>query len=104
MHDKDSGLVPTCFKVECAYLVRPSSLPVCFYVCVCVCHTLQDCPTSGQLLSESIRMAPRPAQKAKSTDALKKNASDPYILATIGDLFWRNRKVENARSWFKRWV
>ena len=40
--------------------------------------------------------------QAKSTDALKKNASDPRILATIADLFWRNRKVENARSWFKR--
>jgi len=64
--------------------------------------SLQDCPTSGSLLSESIRMAPRPAQKAKSTDALKKNAADPHILATIADLFWRNRKVENARSWFKR--
>jgi len=63
---------------------------------------LQDCPTSGLLLSESIRMAPRPAQKAKSSDALKKNAADPYILATVADLFWRNRKVENARSWFKR--
>jgi pre-mRNA-processing factor 6 len=47
-------------------------------------------------------MAPRPAQKAKSSDALKKNAADSYILATVADLFWRNRKVENARSWFKR--
>ncbi|KAF5841064.1 PRP1 splicing factor, N-terminal-domain-containing protein [Dunaliella salina] len=63
---------------------------------------LQECPTSGVLLSEAIRMAPRPAQKAKSTDALKKNAADPYILATVADLFWRNRKVDNARSWFKR--
>ena len=49
-------------------------------------------------------MAPRPSQKAKSTDALKKNASDPFILATIAELFWKNRKVENARGWFKRWV
>ena len=49
-------------------------------------------------------MAPRPSQKAKSTDALKKNASDPYILATIAELFWKNRKVENARGWFKRLV
>lgn len=63
---------------------------------------LQDCPTSGILLSEQIRMAPRPAQKAKSSDALKKAASDPYILATIADLFWKNRKVENARQWFQR--
>jgi len=63
---------------------------------------LQECPTSGVLLSEAIKMAPRPAQKAKSTDALKKNAADSYILATVADLFWRNRKVDNARSWFKR--
>ena len=66
-------------------------------------HT-QECPTSGVLLSESINMAPRPAQKSKSTDALKKNAADPYILVTIADLFWCNRKVDNARSWFKRCV
>ena len=67
-------------------------------------HTFvpQECPTSGLLLSEMVRMAPRPSQKAKSTDALKKNASDPYILATIAELFWKNRKVENARAWFHR--
>lgn len=64
--------------------------------------SLHDCPTSGLLLSEMIRMAPRPNQKAKSTDALKKNAGDPHILATIAELFWKSRKVENARSWFKR--
>eukprot|EP00798_Chlamydomonas_sp_ICE-L_P028065 gene28065-31168_t len=58
---------------------------------------LQDCPTSGLLLSEAIRMAPRPAQKAKSTDALKKNASDPRILASIASLFWRNRKVDRTQ-------
>ena len=65
-------------------------------------RSLQECPASGRLLSESIRMAPKPNQKAKSTDALKKNASDPFILATIAELFWKARKVENARSWFKR--
>lgn len=65
-------------------------------------RSLQECPTSGRLLSESIRMAPKPNQKSKSTDALKKNASDPYILAMIAELFWKGRKVENARSWFKR--
>eukprot|EP00955_Chlamydomonas_euryale_P092045 364674-Chlamydomonas_euryale.AAC.3 len=32
----------------------------------------QECPTSGLLLAESIRSAPRPSQKAKSTEALKK--------------------------------
>ena len=67
---------------------RPSSMPP-------LSHTLhtplmppptQECPTSGLLLSEMIRMAPRPSQKAKSTDALKKNASDPFILATIAGM------------------
>jgi pre-mRNA-processing factor 6 len=62
----------------------------------------QDCPTSGLLLAESIRMAPRPAQKAKSADAVKRATSDPHVLATVGELFWRNRKVEQARQWLKR--
>lgn len=37
-------------------------------------------------------MAPRPAQKAKSTDALKKNAADPYILVRSDIYMFGNRE------------
>ena len=69
---------------RCLYLLCPSH-PTPFISAPSLPPT-QECPTSGLLLSEMIRMAPRPSQKAKSTDALKKNASDPFILATIAGM------------------
>lgn len=47
-------------------------------------------------------MAPRPQRKSKSGDALKRNDKDPLITAAIAHLFWSDRKVDKARSWFNR--
>ncbi|KAG2447955.1 hypothetical protein HYH02_006984 [Chlamydomonas schloesseri] len=65
---------------------------------------LQDCPTSGLLWAEAISMAPRPARKTKATDALKRCDNDPHVVAAVAQLFWADRKVEKARSWFNRAV
>ncbi|KAG2489786.1 hypothetical protein HYH03_011736 [Edaphochlamys debaryana] len=65
---------------------------------------LQDCPTSGPLWAEAISMAPRPARKTKATDALKRCDNDPFVVAAVAQLFWADRKVEKARSWFNRAV
>eukprot|EP00198_Chlamydomonas_reinhardtii_P003302 XP_001692638.1 splicing factor, component of the U4/U6-U5 snRNP complex [Chlamydomonas reinhardtii] len=65
---------------------------------------LQDCPTSGPLWAEAISMAPRPARKTKATDALKRCDNDPHVVAAVAQLFWADRKVEKARSWFNRAV
>ena len=39
-------------------------------------------------------MAPRPARKAKSLDALKECPDDPHVVAAVAQLvFWSDRKV-----------
>ncbi|TPX46979.1 hypothetical protein SeMB42_g03012 [Synchytrium endobioticum] len=63
---------------------------------------LQECPTSGLLWAEAIMAEPRPTRKSKSTDALKKCENDPRVLVTIARLFWSERKLDKARSWFQR--
>lgn len=65
---------------------------------------LQECPNSGLLWSEAIFMEPRPQRKTKSVDALKKCDNDPIIIMTIARLFWAERKVDKARTWFEKAV
>ena len=48
-------------------------------------------------------MAPRPARKSRSADALKRNDKDPHIIAAVAMLFWNDRKVDKSRAWFERW-
>ena len=57
-------------------------------------RALADCPKSGILLAENLAMAPRPARKAKSMDALKECPDDPHVVAAVAQLvFWSDRKV-----------
>ncbi len=64
-------------------------------------RALADCPKNGVLLAENLAMAPRPARKAKSLDALKECPDDPHVVAAVAQLiFWSDRKVQTnpARS------
>lgn len=63
---------------------------------------LQECPTSGALWAEAVRLAARPQRKSKSVDALRRCDNDPFVIAAVAQLFWNDRKVEKARSWFNR--
>lgn len=65
---------------------------------------LQELPASGRLWSEAITSAPRPQRKTKSADALKRCDQDPAVIAAVAGLFWSDRKVDKARSWFNRAV
>ncbi|KAJ1951565.1 U4/U6 x U5 tri-snRNP complex subunit Prp1 [Linderina macrospora] len=66
-------------------------------------RALQECPKSGQLWAESILLEPRPQRKAKSVDALKHaDKDDPAVTCMIARLFWSERRVEKARTWFER--
>ncbi|KAG0458761.1 hypothetical protein HPP92_021889 [Vanilla planifolia] len=65
---------------------------------------LQECPTSGILWAASIEMVPRAQRKAKSADALKRSDHSPHVIAAVAKLFWHDRKVDKARSWFNRAV
>ncbi|CAJ0756268.1 10544_t:CDS:10 [Entrophospora sp. SA101] len=65
---------------------------------------LQECPNSGLLWSEAIFMEPRPQRRTKSVDALKKCDNDPIVITTVARLFWLERKVDKARTWFEKVV
>ncbi|KAL6074511.1 Pre-mRNA-processing factor 6 [Balamuthia mandrillaris] len=65
---------------------------------------LQECPTSGMLWAKAIAMEPRPKQKSKSVDALKRCDNDPHVIVAVARIFWQDRKVEKARNWFDRAV
>lgn len=47
-------------------------------------------------------MVPPPHRAA--VDALKKCNDDPHVVAAVAALFWHDRKVDKARSWFNRAV
>lgn len=65
---------------------------------------LQALPASGLLHSYSVWTEPRPTRKTRSVDALKKTNNAPAVLVTVARLFWAERKIEKARSWFERAV
>ncbi|CAG7848729.1 Pre-mRNA-processing factor 6 AltName: Full=Androgen receptor N-terminal domain-transactivating protein 1; Short=ANT-1; AltName: Full=PRP6 homolog; AltName: Full=U5 snRNP-associated 102 kDa protein; Short=U5-102 kDa protein [Serendipita indica DSM 11827] len=65
-------------------------------------RALQECPTSGLLWSMAVMAEPRPSRRNKSMDALRKLGDDPLILCTIARMFWSERSIEKARSWFAR--
>jgi len=63
---------------------------------------LQDCPKSGTLWAEAIEMESRAAKKARSVDALKRCDQDPHVILAVAKLFWSNRQLDKARTWFNR--
>lgn len=65
---------------------------------------LQECPTSGLLWCEAIMMEARTKRKAKSIDAIKRCESDPLVIMTVARLFWADRKLDRAKTWFNRAV
>ncbi|GAA5937627.1 U4/U6-U5 snRNP complex subunit PRP6 [Sporobolomyces koalae] len=67
-------------------------------------RALQALPASGLLHSYSVWTEPRPTRKTRSVDALKKTNNAPPVLCTVARLFWAERKIDKARSWFERAV
>jgi len=67
-------------------------------------RALQDCPTSGLLLSEQIRHASRVEQKRKATLAIQRNPDSPLIISAVATLFASDRKTTKARKWYERSV
>ena len=65
---------------------------------------LQACPSSGLLWAEDVLTCPRPAQKTKSVDALKRCDNDPYVVTAVARVFDKDRKLPKARKWFERAV
>lgn len=66
-------------------------------------RALQDCPTSGILLKESIVIATtRTEQKSKSAHAIQTCPDDPHVISAVATLFASEKKVQKARKWFDR--
>ncbi|KAI9688284.1 MAG: hypothetical protein M1820_010296 [Bogoriella megaspora] len=70
-------------------------------------QALQDVRTedSGPLWSERImHLEERTKRKARVIDAIKKLESDPSLFVTAARIFWAQRSLEKAASWFTRAV
>lgn len=70
---------------------------------VLMAKALQECPTSGLLWSESIwHLEPRTQRKPRSLEAIKKVENDPVLFVTVARVFWGERKLDKAASWFEK--
>lgn len=65
---------------------------------------LQECPSAGELLAESIYVATRVEKKSKAADAIKRCPDDPRVIVAVATLFATENKIDKARKWFDRAV
>ncbi|RDW74728.1 U4/U6-U5 snRNP complex subunit PRP6 [Aspergillus mulundensis] len=70
---------------------------------VLLARALQEIPSSGLLWSESIwHLEPRSQRKARSLEAIKKVDNDPILFVTVARIFWLERRLEKAMTWFEK--
>ncbi|KAL4998114.1 PRP1 splicing factor, N-terminal-domain-containing protein [Aspergillus recurvatus] len=70
---------------------------------VLMARALQEVPSSGLLWSESIwHLEPRSQRKARSLEAIKKVDNDPILFVTVARIFWGERRLEKAMTWFEK--
>ena len=64
---------------------------------------LQEVPNSGILWSENIwYLEPRTQRRPRSLEAIKKVENDPTLFVTVARIFWGERRLEKAASWFEK--
>lgn len=70
---------------------------------IVMAKALQEVPSSGLLWSESIwHLEPRAQRKARSLEAIKKVDNDPILFITVARIFWGERRLEKAMTWFEK--
>ncbi|MCJ1341247.1 hypothetical protein MMC09_006543 [Bachmanniomyces sp. S44760] len=70
---------------------------------ILMAKALQEVPSSGLLWSESIwHLEPRTQRKSRSLEAIKKVDNDPVLFVTVARIFWGERRLEKAASWFEK--
>lgn len=63
----------------------------------------QEAPQSGLLWAESIWfLEPRTHRKPRSLEAIKKVDNDPNLFVTVARIFWDERRLEKAMTWFEK--
>ncbi|KAF2711366.1 pre-mRNA-splicing factor prp1 [Pleomassaria siparia CBS 279.74] len=62
---------------------------------------LQEVPTSGLLWTEKImHLEARTQRKPRALEAIKKVENDPQLFAVVGRIFWSERRLDKASTWF----
>lgn len=70
---------------------------------VLMAKALQEVPDSGLLWSESIwHLEQRRQRKPRSLEAIKKVENDPILFITVARIFWGERRLEKAITWFEK--
>jgi pre-mRNA-processing factor 6 len=66
---------------------------------------LQECPTSGLLWTEKImHLESRTQRKPRALEAIKKVEKDPQLFVVVGRIFWAERRLDKAATWFTKAV
>jgi pre-mRNA-processing factor 6 len=66
---------------------------------------LQECPTSGLLWAEKImHLEARTQRKPRALEAIKKVEKDPQMFVVVGRIFWQERRLDKAATWFTKAV
>merc|ERR1712000_561554 len=66
-------------------------------------RALQEVPKSGILWVEQIwHLEPRTQRKPRSLEAIKKVDSDAALFIAVARIFWADRKLDKAQSWFEK--
>ncbi|CAG8144180.1 unnamed protein product [Penicillium salamii] len=66
-------------------------------------RAIQEVPSSGLLWSENIWfLEPRASRKARSLEAMKKCENDSVLFIAIGRIFWSERRLDKAMTWFEK--
>ncbi len=70
---------------------------------VLMAKALQECPNSGLLWTENIwHLEPRTQRKPRSLEAMRKVENDPVLVSTVARIFWGERRLDKAISWFEK--
>jgi pre-mRNA-processing factor 6 len=70
---------------------------------ILMAKALQEVPASGLLWSESIwNLESRTHRKPRSLEAIKKVDNDPILFVTVARIFWYERRLEKASTWFEK--
>lgn len=68
-------------------------------------QALQECPKSGLLWAERIwNLEARTQRKPRILEAIQKVENDPILFVTAARIFWSERKLDKADTWFKKAV
>lgn len=68
-------------------------------------QALQECPKSGLIWSERIwHLEARTQRKPRILEAIQKVENDPILFITAARIFWGERKLDKADTWFQKAV